>query len=570
MTRSFQPRTDAPRTITRIARERLETALVLAIAVITSFAWLGAAPLDGHEVLVVETATEMHERGDWITPYFNGAPRLKKPPLNYWLTGLTGRALGRDQFTAIDGRIPSALAGVALVAVTIFIGSTLWTRGVGLGGGLILALTIGFVEYTHSARPEMVYAALSMGGLAFLLAAWRRRLPRAGLWIAWALFGLAVLCKGPQVPALLVGGLALALALHPPSRPRLFAVLMPVRGILLAAAVSGWWWAAVATRVGDEAMASSQLLGSRFLLGPGNLLDPEYLYSLWPLLLPWLALWPALVRVMLRPARLGWAARVLTIVVVFAVAVLCFGDEKRDHYLLPFFVPLSLLMALGARRLIARRAPAATDRRLRLWLSGAMLVVTAGIILAVAFSGAEPRPTAFVAWLTVLGTAALALAARSQRPRALAGLRRATGLPPLLRLHALLALPLVLALVGGQVISGFRLDERMNAGRMIAALPPGHTVGALDVDGNYLVYYGDRRVENYVSLADLLDEPAMPDWLVTTDEMLRNSDALGGSLVETARVPDCRGTEDWVLLRWTDDAPDAPAEAPGTAGALTP
>ena len=29
----------------------------------------------------------MAERADWLVPYFNGEPRLTKPPLSYWATG---------------------------------------------------------------------------------------------------------------------------------------------------------------------------------------------------------------------------------------------------------------------------------------------------------------------------------------------------------------------------------------------------------------------------------------------------------------------------------------------------
>ena len=51
-------------------------------------------PLDSHEIFVAETAQEMLQRGDWIVPYFNGEPRLNKPPVSYWATAALAYAAG--------------------------------------------------------------------------------------------------------------------------------------------------------------------------------------------------------------------------------------------------------------------------------------------------------------------------------------------------------------------------------------------------------------------------------------------------------------------------------------------
>ena len=51
-------------------------------------------PPDEHEVLVLRSTQEMLQRGDWVVPYFNGEPRLNKPPLNYWATGIVAGLSG--------------------------------------------------------------------------------------------------------------------------------------------------------------------------------------------------------------------------------------------------------------------------------------------------------------------------------------------------------------------------------------------------------------------------------------------------------------------------------------------
>src|SRR4051812_3587053 len=46
------------------------------------------------EVRIAETAREMQASGDWLVPHYNGELRLQKPPLPYWLTGLSYKIFG--------------------------------------------------------------------------------------------------------------------------------------------------------------------------------------------------------------------------------------------------------------------------------------------------------------------------------------------------------------------------------------------------------------------------------------------------------------------------------------------
>ena len=91
---------------------RLGAASLLILGLALAGRELGRPPLEVHEAYVVQTAQEMNQRGSWVVPWFNGEPRLKKPPLSYWATALVGRLAGHDPLRPADGRIPSALAGV--------------------------------------------------------------------------------------------------------------------------------------------------------------------------------------------------------------------------------------------------------------------------------------------------------------------------------------------------------------------------------------------------------------------------------------------------------------------------
>jgi 4-amino-4-deoxy-L-arabinose transferase-like glycosyltransferase len=139
-------------------------------------------PLNAHEILVAQTATEMQERGDYLIPYYNGTIRLEKPPLPYWLSILVHRFIGdapqpsaRGDSSAlrvreIEARIPSLAAGILLLVATFQLGAAgFGDARVGLAAAAMLATTYFFFLFSRSARPEMLYAsfcALQMLGIA--------------------------------------------------------------------------------------------------------------------------------------------------------------------------------------------------------------------------------------------------------------------------------------------------------------------------------------------------------------------------------------------------------------------
>ena len=72
-------------------------------------------PLDAHDVLVARPAETMRRDGQYLVPYLDGRPRLKKPPLQYWLVAAGDALRGGDRLISpAEARWPSAAAGVAL------------------------------------------------------------------------------------------------------------------------------------------------------------------------------------------------------------------------------------------------------------------------------------------------------------------------------------------------------------------------------------------------------------------------------------------------------------------------
>lgn len=142
--------------------------------------------------LSFRTPMETLERGDWFTPWVNGEPRLKKPPLLYWAMLLSYKVFGISLFAA---RIWGVLAGAGLAACSALLYRELFKRS-GILAGLI---TLGTISVAIEGRRAMLDLPLAFfTALAVYFAV---RWGRSGrpAWILWAAFslGLSFLVKGP-------------------------------------------------------------------------------------------------------------------------------------------------------------------------------------------------------------------------------------------------------------------------------------------------------------------------------------------------------------------------------------
>ena len=91
-----------------------------AIAWIVVFWRLGYTSLmDPDEAHYAELTREMLRAGNWLVPLLDGMPYIDKPVLFHWLQGAAMAVLGETEFAA---RLPSALAALALFAITRRVG----------------------------------------------------------------------------------------------------------------------------------------------------------------------------------------------------------------------------------------------------------------------------------------------------------------------------------------------------------------------------------------------------------------------------------------------------------------
>ncbi|MFA7368044.1 MAG: hypothetical protein WC334_00220, partial [Kiritimatiellales bacterium] len=134
---------------------------ILIISWLSLFAGINSIPVEDHEAFVLQTAREMNANGDWVLPYFNQAPRLNKPPLNYWLT----LAISRMDTLSADvepwhGRACSMFAGLMLLLLAAYAGEKLYGGQAGFLAAVLLLSAKGFSDFSNNARPDFLYGVL--------------------------------------------------------------------------------------------------------------------------------------------------------------------------------------------------------------------------------------------------------------------------------------------------------------------------------------------------------------------------------------------------------------------------
>jgi 4-amino-4-deoxy-L-arabinose transferase-like glycosyltransferase len=376
---------------------RRDLAIISVLALPLFFWGIGSLPFrDPDEGLYGAIAREMVERGDWLTPRFNGVPYLEKPPLYYWLVALTYALFGFSEWGA---RLWPALGASATALLTAFLGCRAFGPRVGTVAGLVLATSLGVFVYGRVAGVDLVFTALVTLAV-YCLFRWRRgggTAPRVGFYLAVA---LAALTKG-ALGLLLPGVLAAAVLVFRP-RPGLRELGLGWGVPLVLALVVPWHLLASRATPGFLGYYVLETHLLRFLRGTAAIEDevplstPAFLLVSLVWLLPWSLFLPSALVLLRREwgalpsdARSAWAVLLLWAGLVFALFGL--SAFKLEHYALPAFPPFALLVA----RLWCERRPG--------WLLGAPLALgSAGAMLlaAAVLPGGALTGAWLAAWLT--------------------------------------------------------------------------------------------------------------------------------------------------------------------------
>jgi len=388
-------------------------------------------------------AREMLETGEWLIPHVNGRLYPDKPPLMFWsiaaASTLTG---GVGQPAAVLPSLLAALVVLAGTAATAWLLSGRRDREVPVVAAGLLAVAYTFVNLATRGQLDMLLAAGTTWGFVLLLRGTGlhpggERRP-GDVTLAFALFGLATLAKGPVGLIVPAGGLLLGAWLA--RRPVPWRELLRWAPWAAYAAVVGAWLVPAALHAlasGQEAWLHEILFRQTVVRYTESWHHEQPLWYF--LLVPWydfqptVLLLPAALAGLLaragrtaRPRSLSW---LLAGACLFTVLFFSIPEGKRGIYLAPAYPWAATWFAIDLLERIRAGGRAAWPVRATFGVLAALglgLGVAAELRLpsALAARGIDLPPHLPALLLGLVGTAALAVAVRPGSRRALA----ATGL----------------------------------------------------------------------------------------------------------------------------------------------
>jgi 4-amino-4-deoxy-L-arabinose transferase-like glycosyltransferase len=423
----------------------------------------------------------------------NGEAYDQKPPVYYWLAALAGAPGGR--VTEWAARLPSALAGVALVALVLAFGSQLVGRASATFGAAILCTVWLFAYLSRRAQLDVLLALFE--GLA-LVGFWRlyrdQGSRRSNLALMHAAMGLGMLTKwlGVLIPTLVIAGF-----LTWEGQLRTMRRYFPLRGLALSL-LPAILWIAIATALAPEGYFRGAVvdnIGDHFLTGASKPNPWYYFLAFFPLdFLPWSLLLPLVYLVGRREIfareapeepRRAWRFLLAWVGVNFLFFSISTG--KRGLYLLPCYPAVALLCGDAAVRTL--RALPSLPRWAGRVAGGLALVLGVGAALVAVF---PVIPNVDVPLLFAAAMVATLLAG--------GWLWRAAGGGALGQLATLLAVVLALELSVFTLLLPALEPEKSPRPIALAAAqlaPPGEPIGLVEqrpaVGG--LAYYSGRRVK---------------------------------------------------------------------------
>lgn len=290
------------------------------------------------EARVLETSRQMLGTGwrGWLLPTLNGEPRLKKPPLSYWMTASLYKLAGVSEFA---GRFPNAIIGWLTLSVTFLIARQYFGAGAAIVSAASLLGSYLFFRYTRLAEtdaPATLFVTIAISAF------WKSAIHPRARWhhIAAAAMGLAILSKGAPVIFAIVFLLTFCwLERRWDVAMRFLKVGAPITLLIVAAP----WYLYVSATQG----------WSVFLTEMENTTTGGNHWG-WPFIyIPWLVVatapWSPLVVLALydgiRKWRIEQPVRVVLIWIGAILIPLCINGNKQLHYLLTLMPPMMILMA---------------------------------------------------------------------------------------------------------------------------------------------------------------------------------------------------------------------------------
>jgi 4-amino-4-deoxy-L-arabinose transferase-like glycosyltransferase len=208
--------------------KRLAAAILIVLAVAVLFGHLGRISLHFDEAIYAEVSKEMVQRGEWLTPHWNGRMWFEKPPAYFWASALLFKFFGISEFWA---RFASALSGLGVLLLAFLIARRIYNDAA--SGALAVAILLATQLFVYYARFGTTDTMLTLCTLLAVYAYLRTEEDESFWLLAGAGCAMALMVKGAAgliAPAVL-----------------LVASLIDRRSLPILR--SRWFWVAVAVAV---------------------------------------------------------------------------------------------------------------------------------------------------------------------------------------------------------------------------------------------------------------------------------------------------------------------------------
>lgn len=140
-----------------LASEKCYILTLVILCLILLFAGLWTYPLvDVDETRYAVMSRDLIGSGNWNLLFVNGVPFIEKPPLYFWLTALSIKFLGFNEFAV---RFPVSILAALTIFATYFTGKLIKNSKYGFYSAVILLCSAFFIMLAHVAILDMVFTA---------------------------------------------------------------------------------------------------------------------------------------------------------------------------------------------------------------------------------------------------------------------------------------------------------------------------------------------------------------------------------------------------------------------------
>src|SRR5574344_736613 len=152
--------------------------------------------LDVDETRYAVMSRDLAHSFDWNLLKLNGVPFLEKPPLYFWLTGLSVELFG--QFNQFIVRLPMAILSTFIVFFTYLTGKIVISRKFGMYSALILLSSVFFLMLSHIAILDMVLTVFVTSAIycGFLTNFCPEKYKKYFWWYFYLFIGMGFMAKG--------------------------------------------------------------------------------------------------------------------------------------------------------------------------------------------------------------------------------------------------------------------------------------------------------------------------------------------------------------------------------------